>query len=93
MRKRGGQIGNTNGARPHIWTDAIRWALAQKDEKGRKRLRQAAIALIQQAEAGNVPALKELGDRLEGKAIQAIEAEVSGNITVEVVKFADKTTR
>ena len=80
--------GNQNAKKARIWSDAIHWALAQKDEKGSKRIRKAALALVSEAESGNVPALKELGDRLEGKAIQAIEAEVSGNITVEVVKFS-----
>lgn len=72
MAKRGAPLGNKNGLKAKIWTDAIHWALAQRDEKGQKRLRRAALALVAEAEQGNVAALKEIGDRLEGKAVQPI---------------------
>lgn len=71
--KRGAPPGNKNAKRQAgIWTDAIRWALAQQGPEGQKRLRRAALALVTEAEAGNVAALKEIGDRLEGKAVQPI---------------------
>lgn len=47
------------------------------------------MALLDQAAAGEQWAVKELADRLDGKAIQAVNANITGNLTVEVVRFAD----
>lgn len=43
----------------------------------------AAIAerLIDAASEGDMVALKELGDRLDGKPVQAIDADIRGNLT------------
>ncbi len=41
-----------------------------------------AAALIQKAAEGDVPAIKELNDRTEGKAKQPIELDVSGSISI-----------
>lgn len=70
-------------------------ALAQDeaDETRPKRLRGAAEALLNAAAAGDLAAIKELGDRLDGKSIQEIAAQVDASITVEIVKFADKTAK
>lgn len=45
--------------------------------------------LIDAAQAGEQWAIKELADRLDGKAIQQIDATVDASVTIEVVKFAD----
>lgn len=45
--------------------------------------------LIDAAQAGEQWAIKELADRLDGKAIQQIDATVDANVTIEVVKFSD----
>ena len=37
-------------------------------------------------------ALKELGDRLDGRAVQEIEASEDRNLTIEIVKFGEDDT-
>ena len=63
-------LGNQNAAKGKIWINALNRAIAQDDGV---RLRAAAEKLLDLASEGNVPALKELGDRLDGKATQQID--------------------
>ena len=51
--------------------DALRMEIAEAGED-RKRLRVVARALLAKAEAGDVAAIKEVADRLDGKVAQAI---------------------
>mgnify|MGYP001586499384 FL=1 len=41
------------------------------------------------AEDGDIQAMKEIGDRLDGKPHQSIDATVDGSLTVEVLKFSE----
>lgn len=60
-------------AKERLFTDALRVAaLMQERKSGKTRLRLIAERLVQEAEAGNVVAMKEVADRLEGKVPQAI---------------------
>lgn len=54
-----------------IWRDAIRLALARRDKGDEKAVERLAGRLVDLAEEGDMQALKEIGDRLDGKAIQA----------------------
>lgn len=66
----GAPLGNTNGAKQNrLWGDAIRRAVAQNDSQ---KLRALADKLIEKAEEGDVSALRELGDRLDGKPAQSV---------------------
>jgi hypothetical protein len=86
MAQRGGQPGNTNGRRGTDWRDAIRYALSEvgreyrdgeTDEPAYKiGLREIAKEFVMAAKSGEAWAMKELGDRVDGKATQAVE--VSG---------------
>lgn len=73
------------------WADALRIAVneAAIDGKKGKKLRQIADKVVSEAMEGNVQAIKEIGERLDGKAPQPVEADVTGGLTIEVVKFAD----
>ena len=75
----GAPKGNQNAVKTKIWSDAIRKAIIQDDN-----LANLAKALISKALDGDISALKEIGDRLEGKSIQSIEqsTEVSGDMRV-----------
>lgn len=65
-----GQSGNPKGTAPKkIWIAALNRAIAQDDGK---QLRAAAEKLLALAAEGDVPAIKELGDRLDGKAAQSV---------------------
>lgn len=53
------------------WRDAIRLAIARRDKGEVKAIQLLADALLDKAMEGDMQALKEIGDRLDGKAIQA----------------------
>ena len=84
--------GNQNAAKGRVWRDAINRALAQRHPQGRQAALQAlAEKLLTACEEGDLTALKELGDRVEGKAIQAVEVAgadggaIEQNLTVTFV--------
>lgn len=86
--KKGAQPGNSNAKKENrLWGDAIRRRIAQG-----KSLDSLAQALVDKALDGDIAALKEIGDRLDGKPSQTIEATVDASITVEITRFADSTT-
>ena len=62
-------LGSPNKDKP--FRDALRLAINEADGDVR-RLRRVADALIAKAMSGDVQAIKELGDRLDGKPAQAI---------------------
>lgn len=62
--------GNTNSSiNNRLWGNTIRRAIAQSDPE---RLRKIAEALLTKAEEGDLQAIKELGDRLDGKSAQSM---------------------
>ncbi len=64
----GAPKGNKNARKENReWANAIRRAVKQ-----RKRLGPLAEALLDKAEAGDVSALREFGDRFDGKVAQQI---------------------
>ena len=80
MAKGGAPKGNTNAAKGKAWTEAIIKAL----HGDRTRIDRLAKALLDKAESGDIAALKELGDRLEGKVTQPVSGPDGGNIPVSV---------
>ena len=71
--KRGGQLGNTNAANAKLWNAAIHRALDAKTKlDGKEALDALALKLIEKCEEGDMSALKEFGDRIEGKPAQAL---------------------
>ena len=83
----GGQKGNTNAVKAKPWAEAIDRALKQD----RAALNRLAAKLIAKAEEGDMAALKEIGDRLDGKPKQQTELTGAGDgpLVIQVVKFAD----
>lgn len=70
-RKVGGQPGNTNSSRNNrMWADTIRRVIAQSDGEA---LRRVAEALVLKAQEGDIAAIKELGDRIDGKSVATTE--------------------
>lgn len=67
------------------WRDALRIAAFERGPSGEKKLRIAAEKLVDAAMDGDVAALKELGDRLDGKAHQSIGGEGGGALKIEVI--------
>lgn len=84
MAQRGGQPGNKNGAKNRPWAEAINRALLADNGK---KLRALAEKIIEKALEGDVPAMREVGDRVDGKAIQALSGPDGGPIEFhEVVR-------
>ena len=82
---RGGQPGNKNATKNKPWRDAIDWAL--KNHKNSKveqaqALRDIATKLIDEALEGDLTAMKELGDRVDGKATTHVELETKEPISL-----------
>jgi len=74
----GAPLGNRNQSKNKPWADAIRRALARREKSGKGAdLNRLAEALLDRAGEGDLTALREVGDRLDGKPAQAITAEVT----------------
>ena len=85
-KKVGGQLGNTNGSHDKPWQRALDKQL--KDYKPGVdstveqywALQEIAKKVIDMALDGEMAAIKEIGDRSDGKAVQGINLE--GNLVV-----------
>jgi hypothetical protein len=74
----GRPIGSLNRQKP--FADALRVEICAGNDP--RRLRAIARKLIEMAEGGDMQAIKEVGDRLDGKCAQTIER---GDAPVEVL--------
>lgn len=80
-------VGNQNAVKAKRWSAAIDAALAKRCKgDGIRALEELAEKLLQQAEAGDITALKELGDRIEGKPAQAITNGEDGAFRLELIQ-------
>ena len=68
--KGGAPIGNQNGKKGKLFYNQLRVALVQEDSR---KLRTIAQKLVDAAEQGEPWAIKEVIDRVDGKAVQATE--------------------
>ena len=73
--KGGGTIGNRNAANHKLWAEAIKRAIARRGPGLENGLNKLADQFIDAVERGDVD-FKELGDRLDGKAAQALDISV-----------------
>ena len=82
--------GNTHSSKNNrLWAETLRRAVIQSDAE---RLRQIAEALLDKAASGDVSAIKELGDRLDGKAIatQEITGADGSNLPLSIgIRFVE----
>jgi hypothetical protein len=90
-----GQSGNPNGrAKDKLWADAIRIAVNEAYEDGdKKKLRVLADRLVDKALEGEISAMKEIGDRLDGKAAQSVDVthhksveDMSDDELIEIIR-------
>ena len=81
----GAPKGNQYAAKERVWCSAIDQALEKRGKKlGRMgALMELADKLLDNAMAGDMAALKELGDRMDGKPQQTLDATVSGAMSYE----------
>ena len=88
LKKAGAPLGNTNNVKAKIWSDALRKHITQNP----KDLAESAKALFNKAKEGDVAAMKEIGDRLEGKPTQQVDVggqEGNPLITELIVKVIE----
>jgi hypothetical protein len=83
--------GNKNATKNKYWSDALRKYITQNPSE----LEKAAEAIFAKAKEGDVQAIKEIGDRLEGKAVQRVEGSGEGgefehNLTVKLIAASAK---
>ena len=73
-----------------FWNEAVRLAVYREtkgdDGKKRKRLNAIADKLCEMAMDGDIQAIKEIGDRLDGKPRQAVEHEGDLGLVVNLPK-------
>lgn len=67
--------------------DALRLAVKRPEDaavKGKTKLDRIASQLVEVAIGGDVPAIKEIGDRLDGKVPQAVTGEGGGPVALAI---------
>ena len=80
----GGQPGNKNGSKNKPWREALDWA-----SKHHKRsvtdqaqaLRDIALTVFDRALDGDMTAVKELGDRFDGKSVQGVTIDATVDLS------------
>jgi hypothetical protein len=85
-------IGNNNAKKGNEWRDAIQYAVKAYEADGIERgsaLKAIAKKVIGMALEGDIQAVKEIGDRLDGKPVQAVTGGDGGPLTVQILRFAD----
>lgn len=81
-----GEIGNDFSSKNNrLWRETLRRVAAQNPAK----LREIAEALYEKAAQGDVGAIKEIGDRLDGKAAQALQlmGEDGGPVQLQAIDW------
>ena len=69
----GAPKGNKNATKTRIWAEAINKVLIRSDEGKKQKLVKLAEKLVDSALDGDMTAIKEIGDRVDGKALASIE--------------------
>lgn len=71
-------LGNNNATKNKYWSDALRKHITQNPQD----LADAAKAIFAKAKEGDVNAIREIGDRLEGKPAQTISGDPENPLSV-----------
>lgn len=90
-----GESGNPGGRRKDKpFFDALRIEAAAAERGDPCEAKQGSLRwnARQLLEKGDVQAIKEIADRLDGKVAQAIEGAVEGNMTITVVSGVPRRT-
>ena len=78
------EAGNTLGAKSapsRGFTRALRIAVSKAHEGGGNRLRALADSLVSKAESGDVAAIREIADRLDGKPASIIRLQLQRKLS------------
>lgn len=92
MSQVGAPLGNSNAVKGKAWADAVKRAIRAKyGKEWEESLQELAKQLVEAAATGDLQALKEVGDRIDGKPRQQIEqmgedgGPIQQKMTVEFV--------
>ena len=78
----GAPINNKNSTKDkRVWGKVVRKLAVQEDYR---RIHNVAEALFRKAEDGDIAAIKELGDRIDGKSEQTISGDSDAPINIIV---------
>lgn len=82
----GAPLGNKNGENGKRWRMAIDTALGKDGKDKAQALAELAEQLVIKAKTGDMSALKEIGDRIDGKSVQPmdIKGELSATVNYKV---------
>ena len=85
-KKLGPPMGNRNACKTKPWAAAIERAL---EKRSKQALDELAEKFLNSCDEGQIPAFRELGDRLDGKPAQQLQVTGAddGPLVIEVVKF------
>ena len=84
--KKKSNIGNTYSNKGNrMPTERLRMELSQNPEK----IKKIVVALIDKAIDGDLSAIKEVFDRVDGKVVNQVNAEISDNRPIYVVTGID----
>lgn len=91
-----GQSGNPNGTpgpkKIKLFKDALQLSIKRAD--GDKcKLGRIADALVEKAIAGDVPAIKEIADRLDGKVSQPLSGDEENPVTFAFAGLKDAVAK
>jgi hypothetical protein len=91
----GAPAGNQNAKKGKAWSDAIRRAIREKykGEDYEAKLAQLAKKLVEAADGGDMAALKEIGDRHDGKPAQSVALGNDGDEPFKVEKIVREIVR
>ena len=84
------RINTTGQNKGHRWLKTRLRELLEQGGKGDKIL----SSLIKEAEDGDIQAIREILDRIDGKVTQEVEnkTEVSGGLKIEIIDRAEQVT-
>lgn len=85
----GAPQGNNNATKNKPWRDALNRELT--GTKNADKLKKIAIKVFELAAEGDMQAIKEIGDRLDGKAVQSIEGTGDNGVFTIVISQDDET--
>lgn len=83
----GAPIGNQNAVKNRPWAAAIKRALAKRSKSDQlEALDELAEKFLSACDAQDLAALKELGDRLDGKPAQVIAGDPENPLGFEMIE-------
>jgi hypothetical protein len=74
-----------------LFADTLVSVLGENDEDDVKKLRKVASALVDKAMTGDTAAIREIADRVDGKAGPGVERDPGGEgaVVVEIVRHGE----